>query len=332
MIQFQGGQGLFMVNYPLITPRPRPRRRTAPGAVRGGTTSSGPTWPRVDADTPSAPPLGGINLGVGSASSSTRTSRGRGAVASSPPSTRRSTSPPTATRPRPRRPSTTRGQGGVPHGGHLPHVPGRRQAVRPDPVLQPDLHRDPAALDPAQRGGRKTPRDHRIHRGSPEGRCAAASTMVDPRTRATGTGSRASRRSSRTGPAPSGKLGWAARRSGVRHHAPGHALPDRAGAVGLPCSPLRLTAPGDKVAWACSGRLRHGVLGHRVLAGPGVTRAHHRGHRGRGARARSRARPRVMHGAVATAGSCAPRSWSYGVVTVVCAFAWFCALTSPPAT
>lgn len=68
MIQFQGDKGSFMVNYPFIY-------SASKAAVEDGSLEQSvvddikwTTWPRVDADTPSAPPLGGINLGVGSAS------------------------------------------------------------------------------------------------------------------------------------------------------------------------------------------------------------------------------------------------------------------------
>ncbi|MDO4918208.1 extracellular solute-binding protein [Kocuria sp.] len=68
MIQFQGDKGSFMVNWPFIY-------SASQAAVKEGSLDQSvvddikwTTWPRVDADTPSAPPLGGINLGVGASS------------------------------------------------------------------------------------------------------------------------------------------------------------------------------------------------------------------------------------------------------------------------
>lgn len=65
MTQFQGDQGSFMVNWPFIY-------SATAAAVEGGTVDQAvlddiawTTWPRVDEDTEAAPPLGGINLGVG---------------------------------------------------------------------------------------------------------------------------------------------------------------------------------------------------------------------------------------------------------------------------
>lgn len=65
MIQFQGDKGSFMVNYPFIYSASR-------GAVEEGSLDQSvvddikwTTWPRVNADTTAAAPLGGINLGVG---------------------------------------------------------------------------------------------------------------------------------------------------------------------------------------------------------------------------------------------------------------------------
>ena len=66
MVQFQGDQGSFMVNYPFVWPATN-------AAVEAGTLPQSlvddigwALYPRVDADTDTAPPLGGINLGVGS--------------------------------------------------------------------------------------------------------------------------------------------------------------------------------------------------------------------------------------------------------------------------
>ncbi len=65
MGQFQGDKGSFMVNWPFIY------SATAASVEEGSVDQSvlddigWTTWPRVDEDTESAPPLGGINLGVG---------------------------------------------------------------------------------------------------------------------------------------------------------------------------------------------------------------------------------------------------------------------------
>lgn len=68
MEQFRGEKGSFMVNWPFVY-------SATQGAVAEGSVEQSvmddiawTTWPRVDADTPSAPPLGGINLGVGASS------------------------------------------------------------------------------------------------------------------------------------------------------------------------------------------------------------------------------------------------------------------------
>lgn len=68
MILFQGDKGSFMVNYPFVWPATN-------AAVKAGSVSQDvlddigwTLYPRVDADTDTAPPLGGINLGVGSKS------------------------------------------------------------------------------------------------------------------------------------------------------------------------------------------------------------------------------------------------------------------------
>ncbi|MCO7219284.1 extracellular solute-binding protein [Klenkia sp. PcliD-1-E] len=62
---FEGDSAGFQVNYPFVWPR-------ALGAVEGGTLDQAAVddygwalYPRVDADTETAPPYGGINLGVG---------------------------------------------------------------------------------------------------------------------------------------------------------------------------------------------------------------------------------------------------------------------------
>ncbi len=62
---FEGPDAGFQVNYPFVWPR-------ALAAVEGGTMEQSAVddyaatlYPRVDADTPTAPPYGGINLGVG---------------------------------------------------------------------------------------------------------------------------------------------------------------------------------------------------------------------------------------------------------------------------
>jgi multiple sugar transport system substrate-binding protein len=63
--QFEGENGGFMVNWPFVWPR-------ALSAVEAGTMEPDvpddygwALYPRVDEDTPSAPPYGGINLGIG---------------------------------------------------------------------------------------------------------------------------------------------------------------------------------------------------------------------------------------------------------------------------
>src|SRR5699024_9311678 len=68
MAQFQGEQGSFMVNWPFVY-------SATQAAVEQGTVDQEilddmqwAGYPRVDGDTESAPPLGGINLGVGAAS------------------------------------------------------------------------------------------------------------------------------------------------------------------------------------------------------------------------------------------------------------------------
>lgn len=68
MIQFQSDDGSFMVNWPFIY-------AATAAAVEGGTVDQSvyedigwALWPRVDPDEPSAPPLGGINIGVGATS------------------------------------------------------------------------------------------------------------------------------------------------------------------------------------------------------------------------------------------------------------------------
>ncbi|MBP3035340.1 extracellular solute-binding protein [Arthrobacter sp. zg-ZUI100] len=68
MVQFQGDEGSFMVNYPFVWPATN-------AAVEAGTLPQSliddigwALYPRVDADTDTAPPLGGINLGVGAKS------------------------------------------------------------------------------------------------------------------------------------------------------------------------------------------------------------------------------------------------------------------------
>jgi multiple sugar transport system substrate-binding protein len=62
---FESGAAGFMVNWPFVWPR-------ATGAVEGGTLDQAVVddygwalYPQVDAGTPSAPPYGGINIGVG---------------------------------------------------------------------------------------------------------------------------------------------------------------------------------------------------------------------------------------------------------------------------
>lgn len=68
MEQFRGDKGSFMVNWPFVY-------SATAGAVAEGTVEQSvlddiawTTWPRVNADEESAPPLGGINLGVGASS------------------------------------------------------------------------------------------------------------------------------------------------------------------------------------------------------------------------------------------------------------------------
>ncbi|MFI7494984.1 extracellular solute-binding protein [Kocuria sp. M4R2S49] len=68
MAQFQTDDGSFMVNWPFIY-------AATAAAVEGGTVEQSmfedigwALWPRVNPDEPSAPPLGGINLGVGATS------------------------------------------------------------------------------------------------------------------------------------------------------------------------------------------------------------------------------------------------------------------------
>lgn len=68
MLLFQGEQGSFMVNWPFVW------AATNAAAEEGTIDAEVPEdigwaqYPRVDEDTPSAPPLGGINLGVGAES------------------------------------------------------------------------------------------------------------------------------------------------------------------------------------------------------------------------------------------------------------------------
>lgn len=68
MILFQGDKGSFMVNYPFVWPATN-------AAVKAGTLEQSllddigwTLYPEVEAGTDTAPPLGGINLGVGSKS------------------------------------------------------------------------------------------------------------------------------------------------------------------------------------------------------------------------------------------------------------------------
>ena len=68
MILFQGDNGSFMVNWPFVWPATN-------SAVEAGSLDEEliedigwTTYPRVDENEPAAPPLGGINLGVGAAS------------------------------------------------------------------------------------------------------------------------------------------------------------------------------------------------------------------------------------------------------------------------
>lgn len=65
MVQFRGDDGSFMVNWPFVY-------SATAGAVEEGSVDQAvlddfawTTWPRVNEDTEAAPPLGGINLGVG---------------------------------------------------------------------------------------------------------------------------------------------------------------------------------------------------------------------------------------------------------------------------
>ncbi|MHA7179182.1 extracellular solute-binding protein [Arthrobacter sp. MDB2-24] len=69
LIGFQGDSGSFMVNWPFVWP-------ATSGAVEAGTVDKAvlddiawSVYPRMTADQESAPPLGGINLGVGAESS-----------------------------------------------------------------------------------------------------------------------------------------------------------------------------------------------------------------------------------------------------------------------
>src|SRR5699024_1436577 len=59
MNQFQGEQGSFMVNWPFVYPAMMDAESEVIDEL-GWTT-----YPRMDPDTPAAPPVGGINLGVG---------------------------------------------------------------------------------------------------------------------------------------------------------------------------------------------------------------------------------------------------------------------------
>jgi multiple sugar transport system substrate-binding protein len=68
LTEFQGESGSFMVNYPFVWPATQ-------GAVEGGSVDQAvlddigwALYPRVSEDEDSAPPLGGINLGVGASS------------------------------------------------------------------------------------------------------------------------------------------------------------------------------------------------------------------------------------------------------------------------
>lgn len=71
MLLFQGDKGSFMVNWPFVWPA------TLKAAEGGAVAEDLPedigwtTYPRTVADRPSAPPLGGINLGVGAKSTHT---------------------------------------------------------------------------------------------------------------------------------------------------------------------------------------------------------------------------------------------------------------------
>jgi multiple sugar transport system substrate-binding protein len=68
MIEFQSDNGSFMVNWPFIY-------AATAAAVEDGTVDQSvyedigwALWPRINEDEPSAPPLGGINIGVGATS------------------------------------------------------------------------------------------------------------------------------------------------------------------------------------------------------------------------------------------------------------------------
>ena len=62
-LSFEGGTAAFMINYPFVFPS---AQENAPDVARQMEAAE---YPRVVEDTPSAPPLGGINLGVSSFSS-----------------------------------------------------------------------------------------------------------------------------------------------------------------------------------------------------------------------------------------------------------------------
>lgn len=59
-LAFEGGTASFMLNYPFVYPS---AKDNAPDVFKNLGVAQ---YPRVDANTPSAPPLGGINLGVSS--------------------------------------------------------------------------------------------------------------------------------------------------------------------------------------------------------------------------------------------------------------------------
>jgi multiple sugar transport system substrate-binding protein len=63
--EFQGENGGFLVNYPYVWPRGN--KAVADGTLEQSVVDDygWAIWPRVDADTPAAPPYGGINLGIG---------------------------------------------------------------------------------------------------------------------------------------------------------------------------------------------------------------------------------------------------------------------------
>ncbi|MGJ9371492.1 extracellular solute-binding protein [Nesterenkonia sp. CF4.4] len=65
MLLFQGDEGSFMVNWPFVWAATKASAEE--GVVDEGLVDDigWSQYPRVDEDTPSAPPLGGINLGVG---------------------------------------------------------------------------------------------------------------------------------------------------------------------------------------------------------------------------------------------------------------------------